>query len=127
MVQIDGRPAVQVPPAADLRPKPTPQPNRRPMVREGISRAGEAALDTAERAILSAPHGHQEPTLVRRSYAVGCAVADGKLSEGLARAALIDVGRRLPDLDPARPWASAAVTDKINRAFAAGLNGGRHA
>jgi len=87
MTRIDGRPAVRVPPAADLRPKPALQPTRCPIVREGISRAGEDALDKAERAILRALHGQQEFTLVRRSYAVGCAVSEGKLPEQLARTA----------------------------------------
>jgi hypothetical protein len=121
LVHIPGATVVQVPPPESLR-SPAPIPPAPRISLPGLSPLGKAILDNAEAVILNAPRGAQEITLVRRSYAVGCAVADGKVPEDLARQVLRYIGRRLPALG-STPWLAREVDDKISRAFSAGLQG----
>jgi hypothetical protein len=117
---MSGDPVVQVPLPEKLQAHPRPIPAKPQILVEGLSPLGKAILDRAESAILGAEMGAQETTLVRRSFAVGCAVADGKLPEALARNVLLHVARRLPQLDPT-PWVAREVDDKVLRSFSAGM------
>jgi hypothetical protein len=117
LVRVIGLPEVPVPPAADLRPKPKPQPARRSIVLAGISPRGKAALDRAEGLILRAKQGQRDTTLFNQAYRVGCVIAAGDLPEQLGRDALLDIGQRLP----AYPGGDEQLRDKINRAVAAGM------
>jgi hypothetical protein len=124
LVHVSGSPVVEVPPPEKLRAS-TPMPPKPRISVKGLSPRAKAILDRAETVILGAPKGRQEITLVRRSYAVGCAVADGKLPEALARNVLIHIGRQLPALDP-ESWTAREVDEKILRAFTAGIQAVSH-
>jgi hypothetical protein len=111
-----------------LAPMPTwmmlPEPQRpcvgqRPAVRQPLSRYGEAALDGAVKAILTAPNGAQRDTLNRECFAVGGLVAGGALPSATALELLLWASRRIVTHDPCRPWGD---TEKlVKAAFVDGL------
>jgi hypothetical protein len=93
----------------------------------GLSRYGEAALDSACRAILAAPAGEQEATLNTESFAIGTLAGAGGIPADFARRALIWAARQMRDHDPRRPWRPAEIEAKVVRAFDEGLRHPREA
>jgi hypothetical protein len=89
---------------------------------KGLSVYAEAALDSACRAILAAPNGEQECTLVDESFSIGTLASAGGIPQGFARDTLLWAARQLASHDPRRPWLPAEIEAKVNRAFAAGMD-----
>ncbi len=95
----------------------------------GLSPYAEAAIDSACRAILAAPAGEQECTLVAECFSIGTLVAAGGAPHGFARDTLRWAARQLTSYDPRRAWHPAELERKVDRAFTAGLahpRGARH-
>jgi hypothetical protein len=115
-------------PDTPLAPMPywmrLPEPQRprgteRPAVRQPLSSYGEAALDGAVKAILTAPNGVQRDMLNRECFAIGSLVAGCVLPSATALGLLLWAGRRLVTHDQHRPWRG---TDKlVKAAFLDGL------
>jgi putative DNA primase/helicase len=93
----------------------------------GLSPYGEAALDSACRAILAAPVGKQEATLNSECFAIGTLAGTGAIPSPFARRALIWAARQIPSYNPRRPWRVADLDHKVERAFADGLRHPREA
>jgi hypothetical protein len=87
----------------------------------GLSPYGDAALDGACRRIINAPAGEQEATLNGEGFSIGRLVGAGAMPERLARKALVWAGHQMSDHDPRRPWRSAEIEAKVNRAVTAGM------
>ncbi len=82
-----------------------------------LSRYAEAALDGAARRIIGAPAGVQEMTLNAEAFGIGQLAGAGVIPAGVALDALLWAGRRLPSLDPGRPWRAVEVEKKVKAAF----------
>jgi hypothetical protein len=93
----------------------------------GLSRYAEAALDNACRAIIGAPAGCQETTLVSESFSIGTLAGAGGIPAYFARDALRWAASRMPSYDPQRPWRSDELINKVDRAFDAGTSRPREA
>lgn len=87
----------------------------------GLSRYAEAALDDACRKMIAAPPGEQEGTINGECFAIGTLAGAGAIPTAFARHALLWAAARIPNYDRQRPWRSADLTRKIERAFADGL------
>jgi putative DNA primase/helicase len=85
-----------------------------------LARYGEAALDNAVLAIITAPDGQQEATLNRQGYSIGRLVRGGVIPAGLALDSLLWAGMKMRSYDPRRPWTSAQIERKVRRAFSQG-------
>jgi hypothetical protein len=88
----------------------------------GLSPYGEAAIDSACRAILVAPAGEQEGTINAQSFALGALAGAGGIPTGFARRALLWAARQVPSYDHRRPWRPGELDSKVHRAFDAGLH-----
>lgn len=92
-----------------------------------MSRYAEAALDRACRAIIAAAAGSQERTVNSEAFAIGTLAGAGGIPAGPAREALRWAALKMPSCDPRRPWRAKDLEDKVDRAFAAGLDHPREA
>jgi hypothetical protein len=88
----------------------------------GLSPYAEAALLCACRAIVAAPAGEQELTIVREAFSLGTLAGAGGAPRDFARRALQAAAGRVRDHDPRRPWRAREIEIKVNRAFDAGLD-----
>jgi hypothetical protein len=86
-----------------------------------LSRYGEAALDSAVKAIVAAPAGEQHDTLNREIYSIARLVAGGVMPAGLAIEALSWAARQMPSYDLRRPWRPAELDKLVRGSFADGL------
>jgi len=86
----------------------------------GLSRYGEAAIESACNAIARAPGGEQEKTLNAECFAIGTAAAAGLLPADIALRALLRAGHAMPDHDSRWPWRAEEIETKVRRAFEAG-------
>jgi predicted P-loop ATPase len=107
-----------------IRPEPVPGSVAAPQVRRQAetgraSRYGEKALDGECGRIRAAPSGTQDNTLVERAFVIGQLVGGGEIEEGYARQALIGAGMGMAA--SREPWTIDVVTDKVQRAMAAGM------
>jgi putative DNA primase/helicase len=120
---------------APLAPVPTALLPREPERRQaqpieptgGLSPYGQAALDYACCAIVAAPAGEQELTIVREAFSLGTLAGAGGIPRDFARRALQAAAGRVRDHDPRRPWRAREIEIKVNRAFDAGLDRPRRA
>jgi hypothetical protein len=87
----------------------------------GLSPYAEAALDSACCAIVAAPAGEQERTIVGECFSIGTLAGAGGIPAELARRILLAAARRIPDYDPRRKWRASEIEKKVDRAFDAGL------
>jgi hypothetical protein len=105
-----------------LLPRPEPvQFTQLPAGPVNGSRYGAAALDRACAAISGAPCGDQELTLNREAYSIGALVGGGVLDRATALNRITDAALSMPSYDSRRPWLRLQVVEKVNRAFAQGL------
>jgi hypothetical protein len=93
----------------------------RPVVKQPLSRYGEAALDAAVNGILSAPAGQQYTTLNRQVFTIAALVAGGLIPSPLALEALHWAARRMVSHDARRPWHVRDLDKIVNAAFLDGL------
>jgi hypothetical protein len=87
----------------------------------GLSPYASAALDSACRKILAAPHGAQEATLNGEAFSIGILAGAGGIPEAFARRALQWSGAQIVSFDFRRLWLPAEIERKVNRAFDAGM------
>jgi len=103
-------------------PKPT-----RPAITEpikpvsGLSKYGEAAIESACDAIARAPAGEQERTLNAECFSIGTAVGAGLIPGDIALRALLRAANKMPDHDVRWPWRPEEIDLKVRRAFNAGF------
>ena len=88
-----------------------------------LSRYGEAALDSAVKAIVTAPAGQQHIVLNREAFAIGGLVAGGVIPAALGLEALTWAARQMPSLDANRPWRPRELERQVRDAF---LDGQAH-
>jgi hypothetical protein len=93
----------------------------------GLDPYGEAALDSACRAIMNAPNGQQENTLNDECFSIGRLAGAGKIPEGFARDTLRWAALKIVSYDTKRPWRTSTIEAKVNKAFSAGLRHPREA
>jgi putative DNA primase/helicase len=93
----------------------------RPVVRQPLSRYGEAALDAAVKRIATAPPGQQRDTLNREVFGMGTFVAGGIIPSALALEALQWAARQMVTYDLHRPWRAADLRKAVHQAFLDGL------
>ena len=93
----------------------------RPVVRQPLSRYGEAALDDAVARITAAPAGQQRDTLNREVFAIGGLVAGGVIGAPSPLDALKWAARQMPSRDPRRPWRADELQKAVHAAFLDGL------
>jgi Bifunctional DNA primase/polymerase, N-terminal len=86
-----------------------------------LTRYAEAALDSAVKAIVSAPAGRQHATLNRECFAIGGLVGGGIVPSDLALASLQWAARQMPSHDSRRPWQPAELQRQVREAFLDGL------
>ena len=86
-----------------------------------LSAYAGAALDSAARRIIGAVGGTQETTLNNECFAIGQLAGGGVISAGVALDALLWAARKLPSLDPRRPWRPSEIEKKVKAAFTDGL------
>jgi hypothetical protein len=102
-----------------------PEPDRtespRPVVRQPLSRYGELALDSAVKAISTAPAGKQRETLNRECFGIGELVAGAVIPSPLALEALNWAARRMVIYDSRRPWRGGDLAKIVHAAFIDGL------
>jgi len=96
-----------------------PEHRQRPQVR--LNAYCEAALDSAVKAICSAPAGQQRETLNREAFSIGRLAGAGALAPALALESLIWAARQMPSHDARRPWRPADVDKIVNASFNDGL------
>jgi hypothetical protein len=117
-------------PDTPLAPMPgwmfVPEPERpaageRPIIKQAISRYAETALDRAVDNIIRAPDGQQHDTLNREVFAIAGLVAGGAIPSPLALEALHWAARRMPTLEPRRPWRPTELQKQVQAAFLDGL------
>lgn len=111
-------------PAWIVAPEPPEEPHRvppelRPAVR--LSAYCEKALDSAVRAICTAPAGQQRDTLNREAFSIGRLAGGGAIAPSLAIEALIWAARRMPTHDARRPWLPAETDRLVAASFTDGL------
>jgi hypothetical protein len=97
---------------AALPPPPPPA--------EGLSRYGEAAIESACNAIARAPAGEQERALNAECFSIGALAGAGLVPADIALRALLRVANAMPDHDAQWPWRSEEIDLKVRRAFHAG-------
>jgi hypothetical protein len=95
-------------------------PTARPSRQAQLSRYGEAALDSAVKAIVSAPAGAQHDTLNREVYAIGGLVAVGVIPAGLALESLTWAARQMPSYDRRNHWHPEILDRQIRDSFVDG-------
>jgi hypothetical protein len=93
----------------------------------GLSPYAEAVLDSACRRIIAAPAGQQEVILNAECFAIGTRAGARGIPPAFARQALIYAARQIPDYDHRRPWRARDIENKVNRAFAQGMQRPREA
>jgi hypothetical protein len=106
-----------LPTSAEVRP--------RPPIR--LSRYCETALDSAVKAIVSAPSGAQQETLNREAFSIGRLAGSGAIAPGLALDALNWAARQMPTYDAREPWRPVNLDRIVNRSFSEGLRQPRSA
>ena len=87
----------------------------------------EAALNAACRAITTAPAGEQERTVNAEVFSIATLAGAGGIPIDLARRVLHWAASQMPNYDPRRPWRSAELARKVDRAFDDGLRHPRQA
>src|SRR6185437_1678880 len=97
--------------------EPTRKPMPRPVREVRLSRYGEAALDGAVKAIISAPAGQQHSTLNRESFAIGGLVSAGVLPATLALESLTWAARQMPSYDRKRHWRPVELERQVRASF----------
>jgi hypothetical protein len=100
------------PSRAVLPPPPAPT--------AGLSRYGEAAIESACNAIVRAPAGEQERTLNSECFSIGGLAGAGLVPADIALRALLRAGNAMPDHEARWPWRPEEIDLKVRRAFAAG-------
>jgi putative DNA primase/helicase len=100
-----------LPTSAEVRPRPTVR----------LSRYCETALDSAVKAIVSAPSGAQQETLNREAFSIGRLAGSGAIAPGLALDALTWAARQMPTYDAREPWRPVDLDRIVNRSFSEGL------
>jgi hypothetical protein len=85
-----------------------------------LSRYGEAALDGAVKAIISAPAGAQHQTLNRECFNMGGLVAAGALPAALALESLGWAARQMPSYDRRRSWRTPELDKQVRNSFCDG-------
>jgi hypothetical protein len=93
----------------------------------GLSRYGEAAIESACDAIAGAPEGEQERTLNAECFSIGTLAGAGFVPARIALTALLRAANAMPDHDARRPWRPEEIELKVRRAFGAGLQHPREA
>jgi hypothetical protein len=93
----------------------------RPTRPQPLSRYGEAALDSAVKAIVTAPDGQQRATLNREVYAIAGLVAGNVIPSALGLEALNWAAAQMRTYDPRRPWRPSDLDKAVRDAFMAGL------
>jgi hypothetical protein len=118
---LDSAPLASVP--AVLLPREPKRSGSTQPVRptEGLSPYAEGALDSACRRIIAAPRGQQEITLHAECFSIGTLAGAGGIPVNFAHRTLLWAARQIPDHDPRRPWRSAEIERKVERAFAEGI------
>jgi hypothetical protein len=81
----------------------------------GLSPYADAALDSACRRIIAAPHGEQEQTLNAECFGIGTLAGGYVIQPDFARRALIWAARQIPNYDNRRPWRVAELERKVSR------------
>jgi putative DNA primase/helicase len=104
-----------------LEPEHQVDASPRPILRQPLSRYGEAALDNAVNRIIAAPAGQQRDTLNREAYGIARLVAGGDIPSPLALEALCWAARQMRSHDPRRPWRHNDVKKAVQAAFIDGL------
>jgi hypothetical protein len=99
--------------------RPTPTTPIRPVA--GLSPYGEAAIESACNAIVTAGLGEQERTLNSECSSIGMLAGAGGVPADIALRALLRAGTAMPDHNAAWPWRAEEIDYKVRRAFAAGL------
>jgi bifunctional DNA primase/polymerase-like protein len=102
-------------------PEAPPVDTPRPVIRQPLSRYGEAALDAAVKAISTAPVGKQRETLNSEAYGIAGLVAGGVIPSPLALEALHWAARRMVTYDSRRPWRVPDLEKIVHAAFIEGL------
>jgi hypothetical protein len=90
---------------------------RRPDRQIRLSAYGEAALDSAVRAITSAPAGQQHLTLNSECFAIGGLVAASVIPAGLALESLQWAARQMPSYDRRNHWHPAPLDRQVRDSF----------
>jgi len=97
--------------------EPTRKPTLRPVREVRLSRYGEAALESAVKAIIHAPAGQQHNTLNRECFAIGGLVAGGVVPAALALESLTWAARQISSADPRRPWRATELDKQVRASF----------
>lgn len=97
-------------------PKLIPSPQKLSHSAVGLSRYGEAILDSSWRKIVSAPDHQRDYYVNSVSYSCGRLVGGGVLPHDLTLGVLHDATRQIPGFDPRRD------PSKVERSFANGLD-----
>jgi putative DNA primase/helicase len=118
---IDNVPLAPVPPTLLPREWERATSSRPARPTTGLSPYAEAALDSACRRIMVAPAGEQEATLNAEAYSIGTLAAAGAIPADFAHRVLIWAARQITDHDPRRPWRTADIENKVERAFSDGM------
>jgi len=114
-------PLAPLPEWAIISSKAEPQRDRQARPSADLSRYAEAALDAAAKHIIGAPAGAQETTLNGEAFSIGQLAGGGVIPAGPALDGLLWAARRMPSLDPRRPWSPAEIEKKVKAAFTDGL------
>jgi Bifunctional DNA primase/polymerase, N-terminal len=118
-------------PWPDWLDPPTPQAEKteqRQFACTGLSRYGEAALDSACCNIIGASNGSQQATLNRECFSIGTLVGAGGLPQDFALDVLLWAARQMPAYVQARPWRIEQLEATVRRSLADGVRqprGGR--
>jgi putative DNA primase/helicase len=120
-------PLADFPQWAIIKEEARAETRERPATSGPLSRYGEAALDLAVKAIVSAPAGSQEATLNTQAFGIGQLAGGGEIPVSLALDALGWAAGQMPAHDQFRPWNPKDLLQKIERSVLAGMREPRRA